>query len=490
MDLDEKKAEKRDTDNFKILRDDFVSGFRNFGCKAIEEIIAHEPALSEESRWWSDIKKYNSKNAPNSIIATDNKEIDTGSFDASGVAKWMLYMYTDGTLNTYLTGGCKAVSIKDCSPSAFNSALNSYMALRNYTAHAGPNEENLDTEDFLNLACLVCWLTAHLCCTAQQAALAHMRQVRDEIAEEIGRKIDPRDEYDIAFHQATPFPVGPWERPRNVQAIFPSQIGADFPRVYEHLCPDMPGAELAQGLLCDATGAYPPEELPEIDYASRQPFLKDIEFTRTNGGKTKKALDLLTKIIYYYTKITWTILFFFGSFVFGMLGARSSHCFMLVNLQDGQRDAIAHMFIDRCAHDLKNRRYQPLLAPGIAQTLIYWYLSLSKDPNFWLTRICRFVYDPLSWICFFVFAGLLLMDAVHAAQTYKKYRHLENTLGAAVYFYLVKMARIPGKLGFALGLMLIMSYFGNYPYLYPIMVTGWLAMQACCRMSDFAGDKN
>lgn len=173
-----------------------------------------------------------------------------------------------------------------------------------------------------------------------------------------------------------------------------------------------------------------------------------------------------------------------------MLGARSSHCFMLVNLQDGQRDAIAHMFIDRCAHDLKNRRYQPLLAPGIAQTLIYWYLSLSKDPNFWLTRICRFVYDPLSWICFFVFAGLLLMDAVHAAQTYKKYRHLENTLGAAVYFYLVKMARIPGKLGFALGLMLIMSYFGNYPYLYPIMVTGWLAMQACCRMSDFAGDKN
>lgn len=464
MDLDEKKAEKRDTDNFKILRDDFVSGFRNFGCKAIEEIIAHEPALSEESRWWSDIKKYNSKNAPNSIIATDNKEIDTGSFDASGVAKWMLYMYTDGTLNTYLTGGCKAVSIKDCSPSAFNSALNSYMALRNYTAHAGPNEENLDTEDFLNLACLVCWLTAHLCCTAQQAALAHMRQVRDEIAEEIGRKIDPRDEYDIAFHQAkpwleehrsrpgtsggkggrsraahgcsygeglpfpfengdvaTPFPVGPWERPRNVQAIFPSQIGADFPRVYEHLCPDMPGAELAQGLLCDATGAYPPEELPEIDYASRQPFLKDIEFTRTNGGKTKKALDLLTKIIYYYTKITWTILFFFGSFVFGMLGARSSHCFMLVNLQDGQRDAIAHMFIDRCAHDLKNRRYQPLLAPGIAQTLIYWYLSLSKDPNFWLTRICRFVYDPLSWICFFVFAGLLLMDAVHAAQTYKKY---------------------------------------------------------------------
>ena len=50
MDLDEKKAEKRDTDNFKILRDDFVSGFRNFGCKAIEEIIAHEPALSEESR--------------------------------------------------------------------------------------------------------------------------------------------------------------------------------------------------------------------------------------------------------------------------------------------------------------------------------------------------------------------------------------------------------------------------------------------------------
>lgn len=52
------------------------------------------------------------------------------------------------------------------------------------------------------------------------------------------------------------------------------------------------------------------------------------------------------------------------------------------------------------------------------------------------------------------------------------------------------MARIPGKLGFALGLMLIMSYFGNYPYLYPIMVTGWLAMQACCRMSDFAGDKN
>ena len=205
MDLDEKKAEKRDTDNFKILRDDFVSGFRNFGCKAIEEIIAHEPALSEESRWWSDIKKYNSKNAPNSIIATDNKEIDTGSFDASGVAKWMLYMYTDGTLNTYLTGGCKAVSIKDCSPSAFNSALNSYMALRNYTAHAGPNEENLDTEDFLNLACLVCWLTAHLCCTAQQAALAHMRQVRDEIAEEIGRKIDPRDEYDIAFHQAKPW---------------------------------------------------------------------------------------------------------------------------------------------------------------------------------------------------------------------------------------------------------------------------------------------
>lgn len=145
--------------------------------------------------------------------------------------------------------------------------------------------------------------------------------------------------------------------------------------------------------------------------------------------------------------------------------------------------------IDRCAHDLKTHRYKPLLAPGIALTLIYLYLEyLSLDPYFWLTRVFRFVYNPLSWICFFLFAGLLVLDAVHAANTYKQYRHLENTIGAAVYFYLFKMARVPGKIGFAVGLMLIMDIFGNYPYLFPIMVTGWLAMQACSKMVTGSAD--
>lgn len=128
-------------------------------------------------------------------------------------------------------------------------------------------------------------------------------------------------------------------------------------------------------------------------------------------------------------------------------------------------------------------------APGIALTLIYLYLEyLSLDPYFWLTRVFRFVYNPLSWICFFLFAGLLVLDAVHAANTYKQYRHLENTIGAAVYFYLFKMARVPGKIGFAVGLMLIMDIFGNYPYLFPIMVTGWLAMQACSKMVTGSAD--
>lgn len=104
------------------------------------------------------------------------------------------------------------------------------------------------------------------------------------------------------------------------------------------------------------------------------------------------------------------------------------------------------------------------------------------------TKVFRFVYNPLSWICFFLFAGLLVLDAVHAANTYKQYRHLENTIGAAVYFYLFKMARVPGKIGFAVGLMLIMDIFGNYPYLFPIMVTGWLAMQACSKMVTGSAD--
>lgn len=175
MDLEQMKTENRGTYNFILLQNDFVNGFRDFGRAAIDEIIENEPALSGNDRWWDDIKKYNKENAPNYIFATDNKEVNTGSFDASGVAKWMLYMYSDGTLNTYLTGGCRAVSIEDCSPSAFNSALNSYMALRNYTAHSSADAEDLDTEDLLNLACLACWLTAHLYCSAQDEALAHMR---------------------------------------------------------------------------------------------------------------------------------------------------------------------------------------------------------------------------------------------------------------------------------------------------------------------------
>lgn len=532
MDLEQMKTENRGTYNFILLQNDFVNGFRDFGRAAIDEIIENEPALSGNDRWWDDIKKYNKENAPNYIFATDNKEVNTGSFDASGVAKWMLYMYSDGTLNTYLTGGCRAVSIEDCSPSAFNSALNSYMALRNYTAHSSAGAEDLDTEDLLNLACLACWLTAHLYCSAQDEALAHMRHVRDEIAEELGRTIEPHDEYDLAFHQAkpwledhkstpgtaaakggrshasrhhsygeglpfpfeggditAPFLVGPWERPLNAQAIFPSQIGAAFPREYEHLCPEMPGAELEQGLLHGATRAYPPKELPEMDYASRQPFLKDIQFTKENGGKTKKALDLLSKGLYYATMASsFVVLLMWGGFC-GLFGAKSAPFFVLVNMHDGQRDAIAHMFIDRCAHDLKTHRYKPLLAPGIALTLIYLYLEyLSLDPYFWLTRVFRFVYNPLSWICFFLFAGLLVLDAVHAANTYKQYRHLENTIGAAVYFYLFKMARVPGKIGFAVGLMLIMDIFGNYPYLFPIMVTGWLAMQACSKMVTGSAD--
>ena len=51
-----------------------------------------------------------------------------------------------------------------------------------------------------------------------------------------------------------------------------------------------------------------------------------------------------------------------------------------------------------------------------------------------------------------------------------------------------KMARVPGKIGFAVGLMLIMDIFGNYPYLFPIMVTGWLAMQACSKMVTGSAD--
>lgn len=117
MDLEQMKTENRGTYNFILLQNDFVNGFRDFGRAAIDEIIENEPALSGNDRWWDDIKKYNKENAPNYIFATDNKEVNTGSFDASGVAKWMLYMYSDGTLNTYLTGGCRAVSIEDCSPS-------------------------------------------------------------------------------------------------------------------------------------------------------------------------------------------------------------------------------------------------------------------------------------------------------------------------------------------------------------------------------------
>lgn len=246
---------------------------------------------------------------------------------------------------------------------------------------------------------------------------------------------------------------------------------------------------MEQGLLHGATRAYPPKELPEMDYASRQPFLKDIQFTKENGGKTKKALDLLSKGLYYATMASsFVVLLMWGAFC-GLFGAKSAPFFVLVNMHDGQRDAIAHMFIDRCAHYLKTHRYKPLLAPGIALTLIYCYLEyLSRDPYFWLTRVFRFVYNPLSWICFFLFAGLLVLDAVHAAKTYKQYRHLENTIGAAVYFYLFKMARVPGKIGFAVGLMLIMNIFGNYPYLFPIMVTGWLAMQACSKMVTGSAD--
>jgi len=36
--------------------------------------------------------------------------------------------------------------------------------------------------------------------------------------------------------------------------------------------------------------------------------------------------------------------------------------------------------------------------------------------------------------------------------------------------------------------MLIMDIFGNYPYLFPIMVTGWLAMQACSKMVTGSAD--
>ena len=154
-----------------------------------------------------------------------------------------------------------------------------------------------------------------------------------------------------------------------------------------------------------------------MDYASRQPFLKDIQFTKENGGKTKKALDLLSKGLYYATMASsFVVLLMWGAFC-GLFGAKSAPFFVLVNMHDGQRDAIAHMFIDRCAHDLKTHRYKPLLAPGIALTLIYCYLEyLSRDPYFWLTRVFRFVYNPLSWICFFLFAGLLVLDAVHAAK--------------------------------------------------------------------------
>lgn len=102
MDLEQMKTENRGTYNFILLQNDFVNGFRDFGRAAIDEIIENEPALSGNDRWWDDIKKYNKENAPNYIFATDNKEVNTGSFDASGVAKWMLYMYSDGTLNTYL----------------------------------------------------------------------------------------------------------------------------------------------------------------------------------------------------------------------------------------------------------------------------------------------------------------------------------------------------------------------------------------------------
>lgn len=34
----------------------------------------------------------------------------------------------------------------------------------------------------------------------------------------------------------------------------------------------------------------------------------------------------------------------------------------------------------------------------------------------------------------------------------------------------------------------IMDIFGNFPYLFPIMVTGWLAMQACSKMVTGSAD--
>ncbi len=268
-------------------------------------------------RWWDDIKKYNKENAPNYIFATDNKEVNTGSFDASGVAKWMLYMYSDGTLNTYMTGGCRAVSIEDCSPSAFNSALNSYMALRNYTAHSSADAEDLDTEDLFEpgLPGLLADGTPvllgpgrspgpHAACPGRNCrgtwpdnrtprrirpgvpsgqAMAGGSQIHTGNSCRQGRKIScfaPSlygEGLPFPLKAATllpPFLVGPWSARSTHRRSSPAKSGPRSPASMSTSVPKCQEQNWSRAFCTALQGPIPPKELPEMDYASRQPFLK------------------------------------------------------------------------------------------------------------------------------------------------------------------------------------------------------------------------
>ncbi len=109
----------------------------------------------------------------------------------------------------------------------------------------------------------------------------------------------------------------------------------------------------------------------------------------------------------------------------------------------------------------KTHRYKPLLAPGIALTLIYLLPGIPFPGSLFLADkslpfcLQSSFLDLLFPVCGVAGSGC----GTRRRKTYKQYRHLENTIGAAVYFYLFKMARVPGKIGFAVGLMLIMNIF-------------------------------
>ena len=147
------------------------------------------------------------------------------------------------------------------------------------------------------------------------------------------------------------------------------------------------------------------------------------------------------------------------------------------------------MFIDRCAHDLKTHRYKPLLAPGIALTLIYCYLEyLSRDPYFWLTRVLPF--------CLQSFFPGFCFSCLRGCWFWMRYTPQKPTSSTAIW----KTRSVPPRISICsrwrvspARLALLSAYadhghLWNFPYLFPIMVTGWLAMQACSKMVTGSAD--